>query len=178
MVVDLLGVVDRRKCLCGPMLLQRMEIGPALFATRLRQEVNDMTAASSRSEVLPGRARVVPRVRLLDAVSKRHARRRHGCSCTTTASQQALAPLGIEPAFGMDANHACSPGTSTAEARSCSRRSYPPFGAQRRSPSRTARLPTQPQAWYKKPVTKPTTSGAEVPDRGHSIDLFTAWAPR
>ena len=68
--------------------------------------------------MLPAGA-VVPAFGLLDAVSKGTLDGGHGVLVYHYGKQNALALWGSGPAFGMDAQHAARPGTSTAAARSC-----------------------------------------------------------
>ena len=71
----------------------------------------------------------------------------------------------------------CSPGTSTAAARSCSSKLYASIGANVVS-FPYGPTPTQPLGWFKKPITKVDDfKGMKFRTVGIAIDLFTGRAP-
>jgi TRAP-type mannitol/chloroaromatic compound transport system substrate-binding protein len=93
------------------------------YAHDYAKKVNDMTGGDLKIEVLPAGA-VVPAFQLLDAVSKGVLDGGHGVLVYHYGKQNALALWGSGPAMPWTPT-CCSPGTSTAAARNCSRSSTP-----------------------------------------------------
>ena len=131
-----------------------------------------MTGGDLRIEVLPAGA-VVPAFGLLDAVSRARSTAATACSCTTTASRT-RSRCGARARRSAWTRTCCSPGTSTAAARSCSNKLYASIGANVVS-FPYGPMPTQPLGWFKKPITKAEDlKGLKFRTVGISIDVFTA----
>jgi TRAP-type mannitol/chloroaromatic compound transport system substrate-binding protein len=88
------------------------------YALDFAKKVNDMTGGDLKIDVLPAGA-VVPAFGLLDAVSKGLLDGGHGVLVYSYGKNTALALWGSGPAYAMDANMCCCPGTNTAAARTC-----------------------------------------------------------
>ena len=134
------------------------------YALDFAKKVNDMTGGELKIEVLPAGA-VVPAFGLLDAVSKGTLDGGHGVLVYHYGKQRAGA-LGLRPRFRHGRRTCCSPGTTTAAARTARQalrvdrrqRRVVPYGP----------MPTQPLGWFKKPITKARRlQGPQVPHRRH-----------
>src|SRR5258705_1484948 len=140
------------------------------YALDFAKKVNDMTGGDLKIEVLPAGA-VVPAFGLLDAVSKGTLDGGHGVLVYHYGKQNALALWGSSPAFGMDANmmlswHKYGGGKELLE------KLYQSIGANVVS-FPYGPMPTQPLAWFQKPITKPEDlKGLKYRTVGISIDLF------
>jgi len=140
------------------------------YALDYAKKVNDMTGGDLRIEVLPAGA-VVPAFGLLDAVSKGTLDGGHGVLVYHYGKQNALALWDRVPATPWMPTR-CSPGISTAAARSCSTRSTAP-SAQTWSRSPMGRCRRSRWVGFKKPITKPDDfKGLKYRTVGISIDLF------
>ncbi len=112
------------------------------YALDFAKKVNDMTGGDLKIEVLPAGA-VVPAFNLLDAVSKGTLDGGHGVLVYHYGKQKPW-PCGARAQLSAWMPTCCSPGTSTAAARSCSQRSMRP-SAPTWYPSSTARW--RPSPW-------------------------------
>ena len=148
------------------------------YALDFAKKVNDMTGGDLKIEVLPAGA-VVPAFQLLDAVSKGVLDGGHGVLVYHYGKNTALALWGSGPGYAHGRQHAARPGTSTAAARRCWRRSIASIGANVVS-FPYAPLYSQPLGWFKKPIPeRRRLQGPEVPHRRHlDRPVHRAWAPR
>src|SRR5512133_4099454 len=141
------------------------------YALDFAKKVNDMTGGDLKIEVLPAGA-VVPAFGLLDAVSKGTLDGGHGVLVYHYGKQTALALWGSGPAFGMDANmllawHKYGGGKELLN------KLYQSIGANVVS-FPYGPMPTQPLGWFKKPVTKASSSAPSA----SPLTCSRVWAPR
>ena len=120
------------------------------YAQDFAKKVNDMAGGRLKIEVLPSGA-VVPPFQLLEARDQGHARRRPRRGGLPLRQELGAGAVGLGPGASAWTPTCCWPGTTTAAARRCSRRSTSRINIDVVS-FLYGPMPTQPFGWFKKPM--------------------------